>query len=141
MPDTRKFIASFSVRIDTRRVRFELAPAPDYGGPRGFCRVRAGRCWLNGPAGESLFFDRDRLARLIADAALGTLPKPAPAPTIPPRSRVCVRLWQDDDWRQECGWTLAPAIQGVDGRWMVPVSLFDGLTYVPVNDVFLREAP
>ena len=83
--DNRKFIGSMSVRIDTRRVKLELSPAPPHGGPEGMYRVRVDRRWLDAEDGEPRFLDREGLARLAADMALNALEAPTPAPDIPCR--------------------------------------------------------
>ena len=41
--DKREFCGSFSVKVDTKRVAFELSPAPLYDGPEDFFRVRVAR--------------------------------------------------------------------------------------------------
>lgn len=131
---TRTFCASFSVRIDTRRVRFELAPAPEYGGPEGTFRVRVDRRWHDSPDGEPWFFDRAQLAGLVAGATLGVLPEPAPMPEIPVRSRVTVRQVRDGEPCHEGGWTVSPPVLAASGRWVVAVNLADGTAFVPVDD-------
>lgn len=133
--DNRKFCGSISVRIGTRRVKLELAPAPDYGGPEGMYRVRIDRRWLDAEGGEPRFLDREGLARLAADMALDALETPAPAPDIPCPSRVSVRFWKDDLPHYEGTWTNTPPIRAYDGRWVVNVSLGGKRVFVPVEDV------
>lgn len=135
--DPRKFCASFSVRIGTQRVRFELSPAADHGGPEGTFRVRLGRRWLDSATGEPLFLGRDSLAGIVADAAFGALPDPAPMPDVPSRACVSVRRVLDGEPRNERGWTLTPPILAANGRWMVAVTLFDGVAFVPVDSITL----
>lgn len=133
--DKRKFQASFSVKVDTNRVRFELASAVDYGGPEGFFRIRSGRRWINGADGKPRFFDKTGLARLLADIALGDLASPSAPPEIPYPSRVSVKVWRDGmpDWF--CAWTTTPPILDYSGRWVVCVSMDGTRQFVPVEDV------
>ena len=151
MADARTFSASFSVRIDTRRVRFELAEAPDLGGPEGLYRVRVDRRWLDDADGRPRFFDRTQLAALVTDAALGDLPGlrgDEPAPDLPVRTRVSVRRWRDGEPYCEGGWTVAPPVRAHrgpqggphDGAWLVPVTAYGrGVVYVPVSDCVWRQ--
>lgn len=137
--DKRKFCGSISVRIDTHRVKLELSPAPLYGGPEGFFRVRAARRWVDTAEGTPRFFDREAMAALVVDAALGTLPEPAPVPVIPCPSRVSVRVWKDDMPCFEGTWTNTPPIRTYDGRWVVNVSLGGKRVFVPVEDVIVQK--
>ena len=133
--DYRKFIGSMSVRIDTRRVKLELSPAPPHGGPEGMYRVRVDRRWLDAEDGEPRFLDREGLARLAADMALNALEAPTPAPDIPCPSRVSVRTWKDDMPCYEGTWTNTPPIRAYDGRWVVNVSLGGKRVFVPAEDI------
>lgn len=133
--DKREFCGSFSVKVDTKRVAFELSPAPLYGGPEAFFRVRVARRWVDTAEGTPRFFDRTGLAALVVDAALGVLPEPAPAPELPCPSRVSVRTWKDDMPYYEGTWTNTPPIRAYDGRWVVNVSLGGKRVFVPVEDI------
>lgn len=137
--DKRKFIASFSVRIDTRRARFEVSPGPLHGGPEGTFRVRIDRRWHDGPDGQPLFLDRARLVDLVVGSALGDLQNPEPDPYIPRGTRVSVRFERDGVNRVEGGFTAALAILAHDGRWVVPVTMYGGTRYIPVDDIVFRE--
>jgi len=112
--DRREFCGSISVRIDTSRRKLELSPAENYGGPEGLFRVRLGRRWLDTPEGAPLFYDRVRLADLLAAHVFGeqaaTLPDTAP--DIPKRSRVSVKFWKDGYPAPGGILYLHPAIQG-----------------------------
>lgn len=130
--DNRKFCASISVRNGEERTKMELSPAPLYGGPEGFYRVRLARRWLDTEDGAPRFFDRDGLARLAAELALCGLETPAPAPDIPCNSRVSVRR---ADGFYEGTWTNTEPILDYAGRWMVNVSLGGGRVFVPVEDI------
>lgn len=137
--DKRKFIASFSVRIDTRRARFELSPGPLHGGPEGSFRVRIDRRWHDGPDGGPIFLDRARLVDLVVGMALGDMPEPAQDPCIPRGTRVSVRFEKGGVNRVEGGFTVAPAVLAHDGRWVVPVTMYGGTRYIPVEDIVARE--
>lgn len=137
MPDTRKFCTTFCVKLDTKRTRFELSPAPDHGGPEGKFRVRMNRRWLDSADGGHLYFDRDRLSILFAEAVFGDMPEPAPEPDVPQRARVSVRRMRDGEPYDDGGWTVSPPILGASGRWMVAVNLADGTEFVPVDDCTL----
>lgn len=135
--DKREFCGSFSVKVDTKRVAFELSPAPLYGGPEDFFRVRMARRWVDTADGKPRFFDRAGLAALVVEAALGGLPEPATAPDIPCPSRVSVRLWRNDMPYYEGTWTNTPPILDYMGRWVVNVSLSGKRVFVPVEDVII----
>ena len=131
----RKFSASFSVRIDTKRVRFELLPAEEHGGPEGAYRVRVDRRWLDLADGSQRYVHREALAALIAECALNGLPEAPPAPDIPFPSRVSVRLWVDDLPRYIGTWTNTAPILDASGRWVVNVSIDGQRCFVPCEDV------
>lgn len=137
--DKREFCGSFSVKVDTKRVAFELSPAALYGGAEGFFRVRMSRRWIDTAEGKPRFFDRAALAALVVDAALGGLPEPAPAPDIPCPSRVTVRVWRDDMPFYAGTWTNTPPILDHAGRWVVNVSLGGKRVFVPVEDVVVHK--
>lgn len=137
--DNRKFCGSMSVRIDTRRVKLELSPAPLHGGPQGMYRVRVNRRWLDTEDGQPRFLDRGGLARLATETALCALEAPAPAPDIPYPCRVSVRRWKDGFPQYDGTWTCTPPILTYGGVWMVGVSLDGATAFVPVKDVFISE--
>ncbi len=135
--DNRKFCGSMSVRIDTRRVKLELSPAPLHGGPEGMYRVRIDRRWLDTEDGQPRFLDRDGLARLAAETALCALEAPAPVPDIPYPCRVSVRRWKDGFPVYDGTWTCTPPVLTYEGIWKVGVSLDGTTVFVPVEDVFI----
>ena len=137
--DKRTFCASFSVKHGEKRVLFELSPASLYGGPDGFFRVRVARRWLDTAEGSPCFFDRDALALLIADSALGAMPERSPAPSVPCPSRVTVRVWEDDAPAYIGTWTNTEPIMDHAGRWMVNVSLNGKRVFGPVEDIIVHE--
>ncbi len=137
--DNRIFTGGFSVRMGTKRTRFELSPAEIHGGPEGLFRVRVDRRWHDGPEGEALFLDRDGLAHLVASAALGTVGSPAPRPSLRRGSRISVRIEDEGRARVEGGFTVGPFILAHDGRWMVPVTVYGGTRYVAAEDIVAKE--
>lgn len=144
--DRRTFLASFSVRMGTKRVRFELADATLFGGAAGLFRVRIDRRWHDAPddfGGEPLFLNRTALADLLANAALGELPAPPPPPELAHRQRVSVRIGftPDGEPRTEGTWTCSPPILAHDGRWHIAVLLFGrGVVFVPCEEVIPHPA-
>jgi hypothetical protein len=137
MKDKREFCGSISVRIDTTRRKLELAPAENYGGGSGLYRVRIGRRWVDTPEGAPLFFDRARLAGLIADQAFGEAPRqPEAAPEIPRNTRVTVQFRHAGEPRCEGVYTSSPPWRGADGRYYVWVMTYAaGFIAVPTDDV------
>lgn len=134
--DNRNFQHSFSVRIGTKRKRFQLSAAEDHGGPEGAYRVRVDRCWLDAPDGSHRYFYREALAGLITEVALDGLAATPPAPELPVSSRVTVRQWHDDLPRYWGTHTNSAPILDAAGRWVVNVSDMSGKRiFVPVEDV------
>ena len=124
MPGKLVIAATFSVRVGSRRVRFEVSPAASHGGPEDAYRVRIDRRWHD-LDGKPLFLRRPELAALLADYALGGISEPAPAPEIPCPSRVTVEVWR----------TASPPILAHDGQWMVAVSYGGKVEFLPVKNV------
>jgi hypothetical protein len=148
-PEKRKFAASISVRIGTQRIKIELCPADIHGGPQGFYRARAARRWIDGKDGEMLFFDRERLAVLLAQMAFDGLAAAAgpwsplgAAPDIPRNSRVSVKFSHKGTSTVEGMRTSTPPIRAYDGHYYVGVYTYmAGFLFVPVKDVTLHEEP
>jgi hypothetical protein len=146
--DKREFCGSVSVRIDTTRCKLELSPAERYGGGEGLFRVRIGRRWIDAPpdgdgAVKPLFFDRARLADLIAAHAFGeaVTAMPEGAPDIPRNSRVTVKFWHKGEPWSEGVFTSSPPWRGFDGRFYVWVMTYKaGFVAVPVEDVEVHHA-
>ena len=143
-PEKRKFTAGISVRIGTSRVRIELCPAEAHGGPPGFFRARAGRRWINGAGGEALFFDRARLADLLANMVFDGFEDAAgaenAAPDIPRKSLVSVKFWHQGAPHSESLRTATPPIRAYDGHYYIGVVTYEaGFLFVPVADVAMRE--
>lgn len=121
--DKRKFEASFSVKVDTKRVRFELSPATLHGGSAGAYRIRIDRRWYDSPEGDALFLTREHIARLLVDASLNAL---EPLPPLPSDFRKYTR----------CGVTFMDKGEEVSARCIVlspPIRGFDGQYYVFVQ--------
>ena len=126
--------ATFSVRVGSRRVRFEISPAASHGGPEDAYRIRIDRRWHD-LDGKPLFLRRPELAALLADYALGGISEPAPAPEIPCPSRVTVEVWRDGFPCWLGAWTASPPILAHDGQWMVAVSYDGKVEFLPVKNV------
>jgi hypothetical protein len=142
MPDKREFCGSISVRIDTTRRKLELAPAETYGGPEGFFRVRIGRRWIDTPEGKPLFYDRARMAELLAAHAFGeaVTTMPDSAPDLPRNTRVSVKYWHEGQPCLEGTFTASPPWRGFDGRFYVWVMTSGaGFIAVPVEDVTIKR--
>lgn len=140
--DNRKFSGSVSIRVEDTRSKLELSPAELHGGEEGLFRVRIKRRWLDSPEGKPLFFDKVRLAELIAGHvfadAVATLPETAP--DIPRNTRVSVKFWHDDMPHSEGAWTASPPYRGFDGQFYVWVMTYDaGFIAVPVKDVTVTQ--
>jgi hypothetical protein len=136
--DKRDFIGSVSVRIEGTRRKLELSPAERYGGEEGLYRVRLGRRWIDTPEGKPLFFDRVRLADLIAAhvfaEAVAVLPETAP--DIPRNSRVSVKFWHRGDPHHEGVFTSSPPWRGFDGRFYIWCMTYTaGWIAAPVEDI------
>ena len=115
MPGKLVIAATFSVRVGSRRVRFEVSPAASHGGPEDAYRVRIDRRWHD-LDGKPLFLRR-------------------PAPEIPCPSRVTVEVWMDGFPCWLGAWTASPPILAHDGQWMVAVSYGGKVEFLPVKNV------
>lgn len=133
----RQVCASISIRLpDRTRVKLELMPASDFGGPAGLFRVRVGRRYVQAPDGKMLFLDRDGLARLATDLALQGLPAMTlTCPDLPVGARVSVRLASKSWRRYEGAYTLTPPFFASCGRWMVCLLASTGREWVYVDDL------
>lgn len=134
----RNFTGSVSIRIEDTRTKIDLAPAEEYGGEEGIFRVRIGRRWLDSPDGHKLFFDKLRLAELVAGHvfadAVAMLPETPP--DIPRSSRVSIKFWHNNKFHSEGVFTSSPPYRGFDGRFYVWVMTYAaGFISVPVENV------
>lgn len=138
--DNRQFSATVSARVGSRRIRLELSPAPLYGGPEGFYRVRLDRRWYDTADGRVLFMSADDVTAFLGRAVFDGAPSLPPAPVIPVGSRVTARLWNDTEPEFLGTWTLSPPILAHDGVWKVLVRTIDrGSVFVPCGDIKVRE--
>ena len=137
----RKFSGSISIRIGTKRAKFELSPAEIHDGQPGLFRVRIDRRWIDTPEGELHFFDRVGLAKLVAETALDEIRKlPSEPPVLPRKTRVSAKFWVDDIPHQEATWTSTPPFRGYDGHFYVGVMTYAaGFIFVPVEDVIRKD--
>lgn len=133
----RKFVASFSVRIGTRRARIELSPAELHGGPEGAYRVRIDRRWYDLIDGGPAFLGRDELAQLLVKAALDGIPEMPPCPQIKRGARVTATYKEDGVQHITGGYVEADPVYSM-GQWVVPVCMYEGMRYIPVNDLIVR---
>jgi hypothetical protein len=134
--DNYNFIGSFSVKVCSKRVAFELSPAEEHGGTAGMVRVRKGRRWVDCPDGMPRFFDRTTLAELVAQEALGEFRRPPQRPKMRAKQRVSVST--GDDSFSLCGWTVTAPILAYDGQWKIAVSTVDGTEFYDCVDVTVR---
>lgn len=132
MPDYN-FTGSFSVKVCNQRTAYELSPAEEHGGREGEYRVRVGRRWVNCPDGSPRFFNRESLALLIAESALGQVTAPDKKPKMHDKQRVSVHI--DDDRMPLGGWTTTEPILAYDGQWKIGVMTSEGSRFVDCDDV------
>ncbi len=140
--DKRSFCASFSVKVGTKRKKFELAEASLFGGEQGLFRVRIDRRWHNAHDGETLFLDRAGLAALIAEVALGPLSEPPPMPKMSSSMRVSIPIGCDEFGliRREVTWTTSPPILASDGTWQIAVTRYGhGVVFIPCNEIIVKK--
>ncbi|MFI3270778.1 MAG: hypothetical protein R3Y11_01570 [Pseudomonadota bacterium] len=140
--DKRIFCASFSVKVGTKRVRFELADAVLFGGEQGLFRVRIDRRWHDTQEGTPLFLDRIGLANLLANAALGSLSQCSPRPNMEYATRVSIPIGYDEFGliRREVTWTTSPPILASDGTWQIAVTRYGhGVVFMPCNEIIVKK--
>ena len=91
------------------------------------------RRWLDG------FYNKEGLARLIADHALDTVPDPPKKPFIPFPSRVTV-YDENSDLSFYGSWTNSEPILDYTGQWVICVTNDKGKRiFVPCSDVKLQR--
>lgn len=140
MNDKRKFVASFSVKVDTNRQRFELSPAVLHGGSEGQYRVRIDRRWYDGPASTPQFLTREQVAQLLVATALGALqPLPPSPPDYRQYTRCSVILQRNgEEYTTQCTVISAP-IRAYDGKFYVFIhALGRGRFFAPVKNIIVR---
>lgn len=85
----KKFCGSIGVRFCTIRMKIELSPAENHGGPAGRFRVRLDRRWYD-LEDRKLFLCADEVAALAAEFAAGGEITPVTVPDLPVKTRVKV---------------------------------------------------
>ena len=125
------FCGSIGVRFGTNRMKIELSPAENHGGPAGRFRVRLDRRWYD-LEDRKLFLCPGEVAALAAEFAAGGEIMPVTVPDLPRKTRVKVprrarRVSSLDGLRRQ------RARPGHDGRWYVAVMLYGGVELHPVD--------
>ena len=87
-PD-KKFCGSIGVRFGTSRMKIELSPAENHGGPAGRFRVRLDRRWYD-LEDRKLFLCPGEVVALAAEFAAGGEITPVTVPDLPVKTRVKV---------------------------------------------------
>lgn len=88
-PD-KKFCGSIGVRFGTSRVKIELSPAENHGGPAGRFRVRVNRRWYDRVDGRHMYLSPSDAVALAAEFAAGGEITPVAVPDLPVKARVKV---------------------------------------------------
>jgi len=127
-PD-KKFCGSIGVRFGTRRIKIELSPAENHGGPAGRFRVRLDRRWYD-LDDRKLFLCPGEVAALAAEFAAGGEITPVTVPDLPVKTRVKVPRGVPGVWT---GYVASAPIRADDGRWYVAVMLYGGVELHPVD--------
>ncbi len=125
MSEKRQKTTTILLRNQGKKVKLELFPAAQWGGPADACRVRLDGCW-HAPAGERHAFFTPAglmgvLFRLVADRELL---QDAPQPPYRRGDRVSVptgRIGANGEPTYEGTWLAGVPILGMDGRWWAPV--------------------
>ena len=134
--DKRKFLGSISVRIGTKRTRFELADGAASGGPAGTYRVRCGRKWVDHD-GKPRFFDMTDLGKLVTELAMVAEAPLQPLPRLQ-GNRFSLRYVEDGIEHVEQALLRGQPIRAYDGRWMIWAVSYGKTGYVPVEDIIIR---
>lgn len=144
MGERRRKCATVLLRNPSKRaVKIELFPAEEWAGKTdvapGSFRLRQDLSWVSLGGGQYEFLSLSAVGAYLAAQLVGDVSE-EPAPHLPPKSRVRVRLRQvlalpdetedpESDMSMtktpvtvsEVTWTCSPAWQGIDGRWRVCV--------------------
>ena len=101
-------------------------------------RVRIDGKW-HSPMGKYTFLSHEAVGRLVAALMSGQeLPENEQPPDLATRQRVRVFFGDCVDSipvRSQRGFVAAPPFRGIDGRWYVAVSTFDGTETYLCHDV------
>ena len=142
MAESRQKTHHILLSTDGKNITLELFDArewPDQSSNDNEFRVRIDGKWYS-PAGKYTFLPYAAVGLLFASLLSGQEPveEETPPVTLQPRQRVrvhfgdCVRSIPS---RTTQGYVAAPPYRGIDGRWHVPVSTFDGIQAFPCHDV------
>ena len=124
-PD-KKFCGSISVRFCTIRMKIELSPAENHGGPAGRFRVRLDRRWYD-LENRKLFLCPGEVAALAAEFAAGGEIAPVAMPDLPVKARVKVPRGIPGASPYWSGYVASAPIRAADGRWWVAVVVYGGV--------------
>ena len=122
-PD-KKFCGSIGVRFGTIRMKIELSPAENHGGPAGRFRVRLDRRWYD---------LEDQKLFLCAEFAAGGEIAPVAMPDLPVKARVKVPRGIPGASPVWTGYVASAPIRAADGLWYVAVMLYGGVELHPVD--------
>lgn len=124
-PD-KQFCGSIGVRFGTNRMKLELSPAENHGGPAGRFRVRLDRRWYD-LEDRKLFLCADEVAALAAECATGGEIAPVAMPDLPVKARVKVPRGIPGASPYWSGYVASAPIRAADGRWWVAVVVYGGV--------------
>lgn len=118
---------------------FDAREWPNQSSNDGECRVRIDGRWYS-PAGKYTFLSPAAVGALVARLLAGqeVFAEEAPPVALKPRQRVRVHFGDcvgSMPVRTTRGFVAAPQYRGVDGRWYVAVSTFDGTQAYLRHDV------
>lgn len=137
--DNRKLLASFSVKVGTKRSRIELSPAELHGGPTGCWRVRIDRRWHDSPEGQTLCLDKERIAALVVDLVLGGPSDLLPSVAYPKNARAVVRYELDGVEHCEQATLKSQPVRLYDGRNYVCVHTYErGTWFAPYESITIK---
>lgn len=133
-PD-KQFCGSIGVRFGTSRVKIELSPAENHGGPAGRFRVRLDRRWYDLDDEKKLFLCPDEVVALAAEFAVGGGIVPVTVPDLPIKTRVRVPRGIPGASPVWTGYVASAPIRAADGRWHVAVMVYGGVELHPVDNL------
>ena len=133
-PD-KQFCGSIGVRFDTKRIKIELSPAENHGGPAGRYRVRVDRRWYDRMDGQHLYLSPDEVAAIAAELAAGGGIAPVVVPDLPVKTRVRVPRGIPGASPVWAGYTATEPILAANGHWFVAVTLYGGVEMHPVDNL------
>lgn len=128
------FCGSIGVRFGTIRMKIELSPAENHGGPAGRFRVRLDRRWYD-LEDRKLFLCADEVAALAAEFAAGGEITPVTVPDLPVKTRVKVPRGVPGASPVWTGYVASAPIRAADGRWYVAVMVYGGVELHPVDNL------